>query len=125
MDTSQSGSTCPPQPPIQPVRVTATQKQMYVAIYDYDPVEEGDLELCKVGPTREGGEGGVWGGVCVWCVGGWGRGVCGWGEGYVCCGWVGGGVYGWVVGRCMYVCVVCHMGGRGVCVGVGGCQVGM
>lgn len=37
---------CPPQPPIRPIP-SNNQKQLYIAIYDYDPVEEGDLELCK------------------------------------------------------------------------------
>lgn len=38
----------PPEPPPRPVPANnQKQKQMYIAIYDYDPVEDGDLELCK------------------------------------------------------------------------------
>ncbi|KAK7464024.1 hypothetical protein BaRGS_00037988 [Batillaria attramentaria] len=43
---SQQGR-CPPQPVLRPLPPTNNQKQLYIAIYDYDPVEDGDLELCK------------------------------------------------------------------------------
>ena len=111
LDSSKPSSTCPPQPPALPVRPISAQKQIYIAIYDYDPVEEGDLELCKVGMGIRSDcvcvcvLGGGVGGLCVSVY------VCEWACASVCV-W-GGGVY---VSVCVYLCVsecvcVCVLGG--------------
>ncbi|XP_025085386.1 tyrosine-protein kinase TXK-like isoform X2 [Pomacea canaliculata] len=44
---STPGTICPPPPPVRPTPAIPGKTPTYIAIYDYDPVEEGDLELCK------------------------------------------------------------------------------